>query len=78
MVLETVIFLLAISIIVIKVGDVFLLPYSKIFAQQYENENEMFNLLSFRFLLMILWQEGGLGSTELQFKIIIGWILEEK
>ena len=54
MVLETVIFLLAISIIVIKVGDVFLLPYSKIFAQQYENENEMFNLLSFRFLLMIL------------------------
>ena len=37
-------------------------------------ENEMFRLLSFKFLLMILWQEGGLGSTELQFKIIIGWM----
>ena len=55
MVLKTVIFVLAISIIVIKVGDVSLLPYSNVFRQQYEIENELFCLLlSFKFLLMIL------------------------
>ena len=54
MVLKTVIFVLPFSIIVIKVGDVFLLPYSNIFTQHYEFESEMFRLLSFKFLLMIL------------------------
>ena len=54
MVLKTVIFVFPISIIVIKVGDVFLLPYSNISTQHYEIENEMFRLLSFKFLLMIL------------------------
>ena len=44
MVLKTVIFVLPISIIAIKVGDVFVLPYSKIFTQHYEIENEMFRL----------------------------------
>ena len=51
MVLKTVIFVFPVSIIVIKVGDVFLLPYSNIFTQQNEIENEMFLLLSFKFLL---------------------------
>ena len=73
MVLEKGIFVLPISIIVIKVGDVFLLPYSNIFTQLYEIENEVFRLSSFKFLSMILWQEGALGSTKLQLKIIIGW-----
>ena len=45
MVLETVIFVLPIAINVIKVGNVFLLPYSNIFTQQHEIENEMFLLL---------------------------------
>ena len=52
MVLKTVIFVSPISIIVIKVGDVFLLPNSNIFTQQYEIENEMSRLLSFKFVLM--------------------------
>ena len=43
-VLKTVIFVLPISIIAIKVGDVFVLPYSIIFAQHYEIESEMFRL----------------------------------
>ena len=73
-VLKTVIFVFPISIIVIKVGDVFLLPYSNISTQHYEIENEMFRLLSFKFLSMILWQEGALWPTKQQFKIIIGWI----
>ena len=73
-VLKTVIFVFPISIIVIKVGDVFLLPYSNISTQHYEIENKMFRLLSFKFLLMILWQEGALWPTKQQFKIIIGWI----
>ena len=73
-VLKTVILVFPISIIVIKVGDVFLLPYSNIFTQHYEFESEMFRLLSFKFLLMILWQERALGSTKPQFKIIIGWM----
>ena len=73
-VLKTVIFVFPISIIVIKVGDVFLLPYSNISTQHYEIENEMFRLLSFKFLLMILWQERALWLTKQQFKIIIGWI----
>ena len=69
MVLKTVIFVLPISIIVIKVGDVFLLPYSNNFTQQYEIENELFRLSSFNFLLLIpfngsvLRQEVALGST---------------
>ena len=50
-VLKTVIFVFPVSIIVIKVGDVFLLQYSNIFTQQNEIENEMFLLLSFKFLL---------------------------
>ena len=54
MVLETVILVFSISIIVIKVGDVFLLLYSNILTQHYEIESEMFRLLSFKFLLMIL------------------------
>ena len=49
MVLEMVIFVLPIGIIVIQVGNVFLLPYSNIFTRQYEIENEMFRLCkSFR------------------------------
>ena len=52
----------------------FFYPNSNIFTQQYEIENEMFRLLGFKFLLMNLWQEGALGPTTLQFKIIIGWI----
>ena len=47
-VLETVVFVLPIGIIVVKMGDVFLLPYSNICTQQYEVENEMFRLLSFK------------------------------
>ena len=43
-VLKTVIFVLPISIIAIKVGDVFVLPYSNIFTQHYKIENEMFRL----------------------------------
>ena len=54
----------------------FFYPNSNIFMQKYDIENEMFRLLSFKFLLMILWQESDLGSTKLQFKIIIGWIRE--
>ena len=53
-VLKTVILVFPINIIVIKVGDVLLLPYSNIFPQHYEFESEMFRLLSFKFLLMIL------------------------
>ena len=56
-VLKTVIFIFSISIIVIKVGDVFVLPYSNIFTQRFEIENEMFRLLRFKSLLLILWQE---------------------
>ena len=52
----------------------FFYPNSNIFTLQYEIENEMFRLLSFKFFLMIFWQEGALGSTKLQIKIIIGWI----
>ena len=44
MVLKTVIFVLPISIIAIKVGDVFVLPYSNIFTRHYDIENEMFRL----------------------------------
>ena len=43
-ILKKVIFVLPISIIAIKVGDVFVLPYSNIFTQHFEIENEMFRL----------------------------------
>ena len=54
MVLKMVILVLPISIIRIKVGDVFLSLYSNIFTQRFEIENEMFRLLRFKYLLLIL------------------------